>query len=84
MSDTDAGPIIVDHDATDITAVPQEWIEEAKRELHIAYGHTSHGSQLTDGMAALVAFANSGGLGLSLSGHLRGQLGRIRRCSGPA
>ena len=59
-------PIIVDHTCTDITAIPQAWIEEAKRTLHIGYGHTSHGGQLTSGMAGLVAFANGGGLGLSL------------------
>jgi len=58
--------IIIDHASTDIAAIPQAWIEEAKRQLHIAYGHTSHGSQLTTGMAALVSFANNGGLGLSL------------------
>ena len=60
------GPIIIDHTCTDITAVPQAWIEEAKRALHIGYGHTSHGSQLTDGMSGLVGFANGGGLGLAL------------------
>ncbi|MBN2390304.1 MAG: DUF11 domain-containing protein [Anaerolineae bacterium] len=59
-------PLIIDHTSVDITAVPQEWIEEAKRGLHIAYGHTSHGSQLTDGMSGLVGFANGGGLGLVL------------------
>jgi uncharacterized repeat protein (TIGR01451 family) len=58
--------IIVDHISTDITAIPQYWIEEAKRTLHIEYGHTSHGSQLTSGMSGLVSFANGGGLGLSL------------------
>jgi len=60
------GAIIVDHTCTDISAIPQEWIEEAKQTLHIGYGHTSHGSQLTSGMTGLVNFANSGGLGLSL------------------
>ena len=60
------GPIIADHTSTEITAVPQYWIEEAKQTLHIAYGHTSHGSQLTDGMSGLVAFANGGGKGLAL------------------
>jgi uncharacterized repeat protein (TIGR01451 family) len=61
-----SGPIIVDHTCTDITAVPQEWIEEAKRTLHVGYGHTSHGSQLTSGMTGLIGFANNGGLGLAL------------------
>jgi hypothetical protein len=58
--------IIVDHSSVDITAIPQYWIEEAKSTLHIAYGHTSHGSQLTDGMSGLVGFANGGGKGLAL------------------
>lgn len=59
-------PIIVDHTTTDITAIPQVWIEQAKNTLHIGYGHTSHGSQLTSGMSGLVDFANGGGLGLVL------------------
>lgn len=58
--------IIIDHTSTDITEIPQSAIEQAKTNLHIAYGHTSHGSQLTTGMTGLVAFANGGGLGLSL------------------
>jgi len=59
-------PIIIDHTCTDIREIPQHWIEEAKLSLHIAYGHTSHGSQITSGMSGLVAFANNGGKGLSL------------------
>ena len=61
-----AGSIIIDHSCTDITLIPQSAIQAAKANLHIAYGHTSHGSQLTTGMSGLVAFANGGGLGLSL------------------
>lgn len=59
-------PIIADHTCTNITQIPQAAIENAKRELHIGYGHTSHGSQLTTGMRGLVGFANNGGLGLTL------------------
>ena len=61
-----AEPVIVDHRCTDITTIPQSAIEQAKDRLHIAYGHTSHGSQLTTGMTGLVGFANHGGLGLAL------------------
>ncbi len=61
-----AGPIIIDHTCTDITNIPQQAIEQAKQRLHIAYGHTSHGSQVTDGMWGLIDFANNGGKGLSL------------------
>lgn len=58
--------IIIDHECTDITLVPESAINQAKSNLHISYGHTSHGSQLTTGMNGLVDFANGGGLGLSL------------------
>ena len=57
--------IIIDHTCTDITQIPEYWINQAKSNLHIGYGHTSHGSQLTTGMNGLVGFANGGGLGLS-------------------
>jgi hypothetical protein len=50
--------MIIDHQHTNLEYVPLEWIEEAKTELHIAYGHTSHGSQITTGMAGLVDFMN--------------------------
>jgi len=59
-------PLIIDHTCTDISQIPESAIEQAKNNLHIAYGHTSHGSQLTTGMTGLVDFANNGGLGLSL------------------
>ncbi|MBF0225318.1 MAG: DNRLRE domain-containing protein [Desulfobacterales bacterium] len=52
---------IVDHTSTNIKQIPQSAIEQAKQSLHIAYGHTSHGSQLTTGMTSLVGFMN--GLG---------------------
>ncbi len=58
--------LIIDHLCTDITAIPQEAITTAKGSLHIAYGHTSHGSQVIDGMNGLIAFANNGGRGLAL------------------
>ncbi len=56
---------IIDHNCTDITKIPESAINQAKQTLHIGYGHTSHGSQLTTGMTGLVSFANNGGLGLS-------------------
>jgi hypothetical protein len=58
--------LIIDHLCTDINGVPQAAIIAAKDSLHIAYGHTSHGSQVIDGMNGLISFANSGGRGLSL------------------
>jgi hypothetical protein len=55
-------PIIADHNsASAFFGIPQTAIEQAKSTLHIAYGHTSHGSQLITGMDGLVSFMN--GLG---------------------
>ena len=50
--------IIIDHTCTDITAIPQSAIENAKENLHIVYSHTSHGSHITNGMSALNNFMN--------------------------
>jgi len=61
-----ASQVIIDHTCTDITKIPKSAIIQAKSQLHIAYGHTSHGSQITDGMTGLIDFANNGGKGLSL------------------
>lgn len=61
-------PVIIDHRCTDIRKIPQKWVEKARRYLRIAYGHTSHGSQITTGMTGLAVFAgslyswNSGGI----------------------
>jgi PKD repeat protein len=52
-------PIIIDHTSTHLNQVPLSAIQSAKSSLHIAYGHTSHGSQITDGMTGLVSFANA-------------------------
>ncbi len=61
---------IVDHTCCDLTKIPVSAINKAKSDLHIAYGHTSHGSQLTTGMSGLVAFVNGGGLGLNLPDNI--------------
>ncbi len=61
------GPgFIIDHTCTDITKILRTAIENAKKDLHIAYGHTSHGAELTVGMTGLVDFANGHGKGLNL------------------
>ena len=61
-----AAPVLIDHRDADVTRLTWGQIERAKASLHVAYGHTSHGSQLTDGMSGLVDFANGGGQGLAL------------------
>jgi len=71
--------IVVDHTCTNLPAVPAQWIDAARSSLHIAYGHTSHGSQVTEGMTGLVSFTggcggpqfdwNHGGTGGALDLH---------------
>lgn len=53
--------ILINHTCTKIAQVPESAIAKAKQDLHIAYGHTSHGSQLTEGMDGLVSFMNGKG-----------------------
>ena len=65
-----AAPVLIDHRDVDVTRLTLPQIERAKAALHIAYGHTSHGSQLTDGMSGLVGFANGGGRGLALPANV--------------
>lgn len=65
-----AAPIIIDHTRTNINAISEQAIVYAKSKLHIAYQHTSHGSQVTDGMSGLVSFANNHGKGLYLPANI--------------
>ena len=45
--------IIANHNSAKLSIIPTNWIDSAKVKLHIAYGHTSHGSQLITGMDGL-------------------------------
>lgn len=60
----------ISHLDTDITQLTEGAINRAKAKLHIAYGHTSHGSQLTNGMDGLVDFANGGGKWLAFTNDI--------------
>jgi chitodextrinase len=51
----------IDHSCTDIHRIPASAIQQARDTLHIAYGHTSHGSQLITGMTGLIPFMNAKG-----------------------
>jgi hypothetical protein len=45
--------IIANHTIAKLSLLSDDWIDSAKAKLHIAYGHTSHGSQLITGMDGL-------------------------------
>ena len=47
---------IIDHTIADISQIQLDAILKAKEQLHLAYGHTSHGSQIITGMQGLINF----------------------------
>ncbi len=75
------GQIIIDHNCTRLGNIPATYITQAKSTLHIAYEHTSHGSQIIDGMTGLVNWKgstyawNNGGLNGALDIHDNGITG---------
>jgi len=44
--------IIIDHTCTDLSRIPDHWLEEAKK-LTVHFAHTSHGSQIISGIQRL-------------------------------
>lgn len=59
-----SGSLIINHNHAHLEgllSIPIEWINTSKENLNIAYGHTSHGSQLTDGMEGLEYFMGGNG-----------------------
>ena len=66
-------PIIANHECTHLSDIPVYWINKAKTDFRIWYGHTSHGSQITSGISNLQSHIgepytyNSSGSGGALS-----------------
>jgi len=63
--------IIAGHQAAvDFNNIPTSYIDKAKADFRIAYGHTSHGSQIVSGMSVLMnqdttySYSNAGGPGI--------------------
>jgi hypothetical protein len=76
--------ILADHTVAKLStleSIPSEYISAAKSNLHIVYEHTSHGSQIIDGMTGLVSWKgstyawNNGGTGGALDIHDHGITG---------
>jgi hypothetical protein len=42
--------IVIDHTTADISKIPSTYIDLAKANIRMSYGHTSHGSQVVSGM----------------------------------
>lgn len=54
ITDSAGEGLIINHTCTDISDVPEDRIQAVRNTLRIWYGHTSHGSQITSGMSAMV------------------------------
>lgn len=48
-----AADLVVGHAQTDTSRIPAAYLEKARKEFRVWYGHTSHGSQVTSGMRAM-------------------------------
>ncbi len=48
--------ITIGHTSTKLSSVQADDVLKVKEQLHIAYGHTSHGSQIISGMQGLINF----------------------------
>jgi hypothetical protein len=53
---TAGSAIIIDHTCAKLSSIPVKWVDKARTGLHIAYGCTSHGSQILTGMKGLYAW----------------------------
>ena len=62
---TPASGFIIDHTCTDISSIPDEWIQEVKDRFSIHYAHTSHGEQIVAGLRRLSGGNNAAGLSFS-------------------
>ncbi len=46
---------IIDHNCTDLSQIPDSWIDQVKSQFHVHYAHTSHGEQIVAGLNRLSA-----------------------------
>lgn len=60
-----SGPRIFGHSSATLEGLSEADVGLAKNTLHIGYGHTSHGSQLMDGLYAMQRNENESSLHLS-------------------
>jgi hypothetical protein len=70
--------LLIDHNCRDLGQIPDGWIIQAQNDLHVAYNHTSHGSQLISGLEFIeifppfnsaYAWSDDGSVGLDLDNN---------------
>jgi hypothetical protein len=52
---TPASAFIIDHNCTDISRIPDQWLQQARTQFRIHYAHTSHGEQIVVGLQRLAS-----------------------------
>jgi len=50
---TPASAFTIDHNCTDISRIPDQWLGQARTQFRIHYAHTSHGEQIIVGLQRL-------------------------------
>jgi len=63
---TPGSSFIIDHNCTDISRIPDQYIQQAKEQFRIHYAHTSHGQQIVTGLTRLSNAASVSGLSSAL------------------
>ncbi|MFH1052541.1 MAG: choice-of-anchor D domain-containing protein [bacterium] len=58
-----SSPVIIDHNCCDLSKIPENFVTQAKQSFRVAYGHTSHGSQIVSGMSLIQSTLYSYGTG---------------------
>ena len=57
-------PLIVDHTCTDLSQIPDAWIAAIQENVKLHYAHTSHGSQLVNGLEMAQGASTTYGIAL--------------------
>jgi hypothetical protein len=58
LSNTSSSFYIIDHSCTDISQIPDTWIDQVKKLFKVHYAYTTHGEQITVGLDRLSNNAN--------------------------
>ncbi len=62
---------IIDHDCTDLSQVPDQWIQQAREQFKVHYAHTSHGGQIVAGLERLSSSAAAAAVSTALDSRYR-------------
>ncbi len=47
--------LIIDHKCSDLSRIPERWLDSVRARFIVHYAHTSHGEQITEGLRRLAA-----------------------------